>query len=139
MNSESVEVFQELFRFLSEKEYRLMYIQSLTHGYGLIHVLRTFLQTASFPTNQLLNLFAVNKKIPIPECKRVFSKELYNKLVEKSVLTEENEKIYSFFQIIPVNYQFYLILPYRTFLEPPVYIGADSLSFNRLLDFSKIN
>jgi SAM-dependent methyltransferase len=139
LNPPSVQVFQELFRFLSEKEYRLMYIQSLTNGYGLIHVLRTFLQTASFPTNQLLNLFAINKKIPISECKSVFSKDLYYKLLDKSVLTEENEKIYSSFQIIPVNYQFYLILPYRTFLEPSVYIGADSLSFNRLLDFSRMN
>jgi SAM-dependent methyltransferase len=110
LNPPSVQVFQELFRFLSEKEYRLMYIQSLTNGYGLIHVLRTFLQTASFPTNQLLNLFAINKKIPISECKSVFSKDLYYNLLDKSVLTEENEKIYSSFQIIPVNYQFYLIL-----------------------------
>ncbi len=62
LDTRVVDVFKSLFEFLYEQEYRLMYIQSLTNGYGLIHVLRTFLQTSTHPTQNLLNLFAVQKK-----------------------------------------------------------------------------
>ena len=135
IDTKVVDVFKSLFEFLSENEYRLMYIQSLTNGYGLIHVLRTFLQTSTHPAQNLLNLFAVQKKISSEESKKTFPKDFFNELIDKSILLQENDKIFSYFQIIPVNYQFFLLLPYRVHIDPPVYIGADSLSFNRLLQF----
>ena len=122
---------------LQHFEYRSGFIQRLKDGYGIIHTPRRTLPYANANTELLLSLFSDNKMFDKNAVQNILGEQLVDHLISDGffVLNPDNSNISSTFRIIPVN-QFLIFIPFRQFNEPPVYIGADSLTFTRHIQYS---
>lgn len=124
--------FSELRQVLIRFEYRSGFIQRLKDGYGIIHTPRRTLTYGNKNTELLLSLFSDNKSFRKEIIDSILGKNLTSNLISVGFFIVDREKssLISTFRIIPVN-QFLVLIPFRQFNNPPVYIGADSLSFAR--------
>ncbi|MFX1255168.1 MAG: methyltransferase domain-containing protein [Promethearchaeota archaeon] len=126
-------ILNELKELLIKSEYASGYIQRLHTGYGLIHAPRRKLTYGNARTESLLSFFAENKALSIDQTDSVFTKSLRDSLEKAKIIVRTNKAKYqSIFRIVPLN-QFLLLVPFRRFCEPPVYIGADSVTFHRYI------
>jgi methylase of polypeptide subunit release factors len=123
-------LLSDLKKILLTYEYTSGFIQRLKDGYGVIHTPRRILTHADSYVESIVSLFGDNKSIQTNKIQYIFGKKLTNELLENNFLIENDQKITSVFRIVPVN-QFFVFIPFRQFNEPPVYIGADSLTFSR--------
>ncbi|MFX0066208.1 MAG: methyltransferase domain-containing protein [Candidatus Hermodarchaeota archaeon] len=131
------DVLNNLKELLIESEYASGYIQRLHTGYGLIHAPRRKLTYGNTRTESLLSFFAENKALTIDQTERVFTRSLRESLEKAKIIVCTNKAKYqSVFRIVPLN-QFFLLVPFRRFCEPPVYIGADSVTFHRYIQIKK--
>ena len=128
--------FSELKQKLKDCEYRSGFIQRLKDGYGIIHTPRRVLTFGNPTTEVLLSFFSDNKSFSYEIISQIIGSKLTNELLEVGMFTNNGTKnnISSAFRIIPVN-QFLTLIPFRQFNNPPVYIGADSLTFARHIQY----
>ena len=143
INSSNLEEFYHQFKilkgYLEKYEYRSGFIQRLKDGYGIIHTPRRVLTYGDRKTELLLSLFSDNKSYSMDRITTLLGENLTNKLLSVGLFvlntnTNNKESLSSTFRILPVN-QFLLLIPFRQFNDPPVYIGADSLTFARHIEF----
>lgn len=137
-NDSFVETLDELKIKLLEQEYTACYKQLLASGYGLIHTPRRNLVYSTGYGEKLVALFANNVVLQQHLVDQIFGSLLLQKLLRANILENVSDsKIISNFRIIPVGIQFFLAIPYKSIIEPPVYIGADSLTFSRMIQVNK--
>ncbi len=140
IDQENIDSFYPLFSELRKQfdrfEYRSGFFQRLKDGFGIIHTPRRTLPYGNSNAELLLSLFSDNKTFTLNEVETVIGKKLTSELLSVGFfyLNEEKNSITSTFRIIPIN-QFLILIPFRQFNNPPVYIGADSLTFARHIQF----
>lgn len=131
-----LEALTDLKSLLWHVEYASFFKQRLAEGAALIHTPRRKLTHADQWTEDVVSVFADNKGLTVQRSAEIFGKRLLANLLEHGILVERKEKVGSVFRILPVN-QFLILIPFRQFAEPPVYIGADSLTFQRHIQVRK--
>jgi methylase of polypeptide subunit release factors len=68
---------------------------------------------------------------------KLFTKKMTKELVQnRLVILTEKEEYSSIFRIYPLN-QYLILIPFRRFCEPQVYIGAESLTFHKYINVLK--
>jgi len=122
---------------LGKYEYKAGYYQRLREGYGFIHAPRRRLVHGDPTTELLLSFFAENRALKLYEINRLFTEELKQDLEKNRLIVQTNKgEFLSVFRIFPLNHYF-LLIPFRRYTEPQVYIGAESLTFNKYIQVLK--
>jgi len=122
---------------LGRYEYKAGYYQRLGEGYGFIHAPRRRLEHGDRTTELLLSFFAENRALKIYEINKLFKEELKQDLIKNRLIVRTNKgEFLSVFRIFPLNHYF-LLIPFRRYTEPQVYIGAESLTFNKYIQVLK--
>ncbi len=122
---------------LGRYEYKAGYYQRLGEGYGFIHAPRRRLEHGDITTELLLSFFAENRALKINEIHKLFTEELKQDLIKNRLIVRTNKgEFLSVFRIFPLNHYF-LLIPFRRYTEPQVYIGAESLTFNKYIQVLK--
>ena len=122
---------------LGRYEYKAGYYQRLGEGYGFIHAPRRRLEHGNITTELLLSFFAENRALKINEINKLFTEELKQDLIKNRLIVRTNKgEFLSVFRIFPLNHYF-LLIPFRRYTEPQVYIGAESLTFNKYIQVLK--
>ncbi len=120
-------------RLLWEHEYTAGYYQRLAEGYSFIHAPRKRLLHANPFTELLLSFFAENRAIPENKLNRIFKSQLRESLEQfKLIIRTNSGKFLSVFRIFPLN-QYFILIPFRRYCEPQVYIGAESPVFQKYI------
>jgi methylase of polypeptide subunit release factors len=118
---------------LWEHEYTAGYYQRLADGYSFIHAPRKRLPHANPNTELLLSFFAENRAIPEKELNKIFKSQLKESLEQFRLIIRTNKGNYlSIFRIFPLN-QYFILIPFRRYCEPQVYIGAESPVFQKYI------
>ncbi len=120
-------------KILREFEYTSGYYHRLAEGYGFIHAPRKKLAFGNPITELLLDFFADNRALSLEEIKKIFTNNLRDDLVQSHLIIKTLKgEFLSVFRIFPLNH--YLILvPFPRFSDPQVYIGAESLTFQKYI------
>lgn len=127
------DILHNLKRLLWKWEYTAGYYQRLAEGFSFIHAPRKKLPHANPLTELLLSFFADNRALNILEMKQVFSEEMIEKLEQAQlIIRTAKEEYLSVFRIFPLN-QYLLLVPFRRYCEPQVYIGAESPVFQKYI------
>ena len=122
---------------LGRYEYKAGYYQRLREGYGFIHAPRRRLEHGDRTTELLLSFFAENRALKFHEINKLFTEELKQDLEKNQLIIRTNKgEFLSVFRIFPLNHYF-LLIPFRRYTEPQVYIGAESLTFNKYIQVLK--
>jgi len=118
---------------LRDFEYTSGYYQRLAEGYGFIHAPRKKLAFGNPITELLLDFFAENRALSLDEIKQIFPNNLRDDLIQSHLIIKTPKgEFLSVFRIFPLNH--YLILvPFPRFSDLPVYIGAESLTFQKYI------
>lgn len=122
--------------FLSLEEYACCFKQRLAEGYSLIHSPRRVLTNADNRSEALVSFFGDNKGITEENGINLFKEQLFSELISQGIVFchPKSKKYVSILRIVPIN-QFLILIPFRAFNDPPVYIGADSLTFFRNIKY----
>ena len=122
-----------LFKF----EYKAGYYQRLAEGFGFIHAPRQRLNYGNHVTELFLSFFAENCALKLNDINSLFTEELKQELVNNRLIVQtEKGEFLSVFRIFPLNH-FFVLIPFRRYAEPQVYIGAESLTFQKYLQVEK--
>ncbi|MHA2253781.1 MAG: methyltransferase domain-containing protein [Candidatus Kariarchaeaceae archaeon] len=120
-------------QFLWKHEYTAGYYQRLSEGYSFIHAPRKRLPHANPHTELLLSFFAENRAIYEDELNNIFKPRLKESLEQSKLIVRTNKgKFLSVFRILPLN-QYFILIPFRRYCEPQVYIGAESPVFQKYI------
>lgn len=120
-------------RLLWEYEYTAGYYQRLAEGYSFIHAPRKRLPHANPHTELLLSFFAENRAIHEHKLNKIFNSRLKESLEQFKLIIRTNKgKFLSVFRIFPLN-QYFILIPFRRYCEPQVYIGAESPVFQKYI------
>ena len=121
----------EIKELLGRYEYKAGYYQRLREGYGFIHAPRRRLEHGDPTTELLLSFFAENRALKSTEIDILFSTKLKHDLEQQNLIVRtDKDEFLSVFRIFPLNHYF-LLIPFRRYTEPQVYIGAESLNLNK--------
>ncbi len=125
--------FDTIKKILRKFEYTSGYYQRLAEGYGFIHAPRKKLVFGNHITELLLDFFAENRALSADEIKKFLPNNLRDDLVQSHLMIKTLKgEFLSVFRIFPLNH--YLILvPFPRFSDPQVYIGAESLTFQKYI------
>jgi hypothetical protein len=124
-------------KILGEFEYTSGYYQRLAEGYGFIHAPRKKLAFGNPITELLLDFFAENRALSLDEIKKLFSNNLREDLIQSHLIIQTlRGEFLSVFRIFPLN-QYLILIPFPRFCDPQVYIGAESLTFQKFLQVLK--
>ncbi|MHA2225817.1 MAG: methyltransferase domain-containing protein [Candidatus Hodarchaeales archaeon] len=124
-------------RVLWKYEYAAGYYQRLAEGFGFIHAPRRKLAHANPFTELLLSFFAENRALNLKEINKIFTNHLRDALLRFNLVIRTSRGQYlSVFRIIPLN-QYFVLIPFRRYCEPQVYIGAESLTFQKYIKVLK--
>jgi hypothetical protein len=127
----------EIKDLLGRYEYKAGYYQRLREGYGFIHAPRRRLEHGDPTTELLLSFFAENRALKSTEIEILFPTKLKHDLeLENLIVRTDKDEFLSVFRIFPLNHYF-LLIPFRRYTEPQVYIGAESLTFNKYIQVLK--
>ena len=122
---------------LGEYEYKSGYYQRLREGHGFIHAPRRRLEHGNITTELLLSFFAENRSFNIQEINKIFTEELKQDLERNRLIVRTDRgEFLSVFRIFPLNHYF-LLIPFRRYTEPQVYIGAESITFQKYIQVLK--
>ncbi|MHA2166982.1 MAG: methyltransferase domain-containing protein, partial [Candidatus Hodarchaeales archaeon] len=122
---------------LGRYDYKAGYYQRLREGYGFIHAPRRRLEHGDLTTELLLSFFAENRSLKSTEIDILFPSKLKHDLEQANlIIRTDKEEFLSVFRIFPLNHYF-LLIPFRRYTEPQVYIGAESLTFNKYIQVLK--
>lgn len=120
-------------RVLWKYEYTAGYYQRLAEGFGFIHAPRRKLTHANPFTELLLSFFADNRTLNFKEINKLFTNQLKDALIRFNLVIRPNNGGYqSVFRIFPLN-QFFVLIPFRKYCQPQVYLGAESLTFQKYI------
>jgi hypothetical protein len=120
-------------KILTKYEYRSGYYQRLAEGYGFIHVPRKKLPFGNPITELLLDFFAENKALNDNEITKFFPEDLKEQLIHSRLIVKTPKGEYlSVFRVFPLNH-FLILVPFPRFSDPQVYIGAESLTFQKYI------
>jgi hypothetical protein len=120
-------------KILMEFEYTSGYYQRLAEGYGFIHAPRKKLAFGNHITELLLDFFADNRALSLDEIKTIFTDNLRDDLIQSQLIIKTLKgEFLSVFRIFPLN-QYLILVPFPRFSEPQVYIGAESLTFQKYI------
>jgi methylase of polypeptide subunit release factors len=124
-------------KLLWKYEYTAGYYQRLAEGFGFIHAPRKRLPHANPFTELLLSFFADNRVLNLKQINKLFPEKIRDELVHsRLIIRTAKEEYASVFRIFPLN-QFLILVPFRRFCEPQVYIGAESLTFQKYIQVLK--
>ncbi|PWI46752.1 hypothetical protein CEE45_15295 [Candidatus Heimdallarchaeota archaeon B3_Heim] len=122
---------------LGKHEYKAGYYQRLAEGFGFIHAPRQRLNHGDPTTELLLSFFAENRSLKLKEIKALFTEELQQELERNRLIVRTDKgEFLSVFRIFPLNH-FFILVPFRRFTEPQVYLGAESLTFHKYIQVIK--
>ena len=122
---------------LGRYEYKAGYYQRLREGYGFIHAPRRRLEHGDPTTELFLSFFAENRALKSTELDVLFPTKLKHDLEKENLIVRtDKDEFLSVFRIFPLNHYF-LLIPFRRYTEPQVYIGAESLTFNKYIQVLK--
>ncbi|MCK4847872.1 MAG: hypothetical protein KAT16_02480, partial [Candidatus Heimdallarchaeota archaeon] len=122
---------------LGKYEYKAGYYQRLAEGFGFIHAPRQRLRHGNPTTELLLSFFAENRALKSNEIKILFSEELKQELeLNRLIVRTDKGEFLSVFRVFPLNH-FFVLIPFRRYTEPQVYIGAESLTFHKYIQVLK--
>ncbi|MHA2295892.1 MAG: methyltransferase domain-containing protein [Candidatus Hodarchaeales archaeon] len=120
-------------KLLWKYEYTAGYYQRLAEGFGFIHAPRKKLPYANPLTELLLSFFADNRALKLHEMNDLFSKQIIEGLEHSRLIVCTPKGDYlSVLRILPLN-QYFILVPFRRFSEPQVFIGAESLTFQKYI------
>ncbi|MFQ5976785.1 MAG: methyltransferase domain-containing protein [Candidatus Heimdallarchaeota archaeon] len=118
---------------LREFEYTSGYYQRLAEGYGFIHAPRKTLAFGNPITELLLDFFADNRALSLKEINTIFPKNLRADLLQAQLIIKTLKgEFLSVFRVFPLNH-YLLLVPFPRFSDPQVYLGAESLTFQKYL------
>ncbi len=124
-------------KILREFEYPSGYYQRLAEGYGFIHAPRKKLTFGNPITELLLDFFAENRALGLDEIQRIFPNNLRNDLIQSQLIIKTLKgEFLSVFRIFPLN-QYLILIPFPRFSNPQVYLGAESLTFQKFIRLLK--
>ena len=120
-------------KILIEYEYTSGYYQRLAEGYGFIHAPRKKLVFGNPITELLLDFFADNRALGLDEIDIIFPNNLREDLIQSQLIIKTLKgEFLSVFRIFPLN-QYLILVPFPRFSNPQVYIGAESLTFQKYI------
>ncbi|MHA2364776.1 MAG: methyltransferase domain-containing protein [Candidatus Hodarchaeales archaeon] len=135
---ELMKILNKLRLALWKYEYTLCFNQRLADGYNIVHTPRRKLTYGNAQSELLVSLFADNKGLNYNEISTILSEGLLEDLLNIKLLYKtKTKKILSGYRINPLRNQFLLLIPFRNISQPPVYLGADSLTFQRHIRVKK--
>ncbi len=118
-------------------EYTSGYYQRLAEGYGFIHAPRKKLAFGNPITELLLDFFAENRALSLDEINKIFTNNLRHELIQSHLIMKTPKgEFLSVFRIFPLN-QYLILVPFPRFSDPQVYIGAESLTFQKFIQVIK--
>jgi hypothetical protein len=123
----------KLRKLLRTFEYTSGYYQRLAEGYGFIHAPRKKLRYGNPITELLLDFFVENRALSLEEITKLMTDNLKGDLLRSRLIVKtQKEEFLSVFRIFPLNH-FLILVPFPRFSNPQVYIGAESLTFQKYI------
>ncbi|MFX0084059.1 MAG: methyltransferase domain-containing protein [Candidatus Hodarchaeota archaeon] len=120
-------------KILWKFEYTSGYYQRLAEGYGFIHAPRKKLAFGNPITELLLDFFANNRALSLDEIKKIFTNNFRENLIQSQLIVKTQKgEFLSVFRIFPLN-QYLILVPFPRFCDPQVYLGAESLTFQKYI------